>query len=242
MYFLPSIYAEAFSVGVTNLVGTIANNSSRGPVLLDGSNRIKPDLVSPYAARTSFPGGVYGGTGAYVSPAIPHVAGAIALLISARPALAGQVVAMEELLKQTAVPKTTSQNCGDVPGSEIPNNTYGWGLLDAYAAYVAAMEITSSPGNLPGTFHRLLPVEPNPFNPRTTIRFELASSQRVAIDIYDSRGALVAKVTEGICGPGAHAVTWNGDGLHGEALSSGIYLLRLVIGEEVLTQKLTLVR
>jgi uncharacterized repeat protein (TIGR01451 family) len=37
------------------------------------------------------------------------------------------------LIEQNATPRTISQKCGGIPGSEIPNNTYGWGLIDAWA-------------------------------------------------------------------------------------------------------------
>jgi hypothetical protein len=66
--------------------------------------------------------------------AAPHVAGIVALLISAHPQLRGHVDQIELLIEQTAVPHTTTQICGSVAGSSIPNNTYGWGRADALAA------------------------------------------------------------------------------------------------------------
>ena len=65
------------------------------------------------------------------SMAAPHVSGLVALLLSARPYLAGQVEAIETRIEQNALPLTTLENCGGVPGSQIPNNTYGWGRIDA---------------------------------------------------------------------------------------------------------------
>lgn len=67
--------------------------------------------------------------------AAPHVAGLAALLISADPALGGNVNALESLIESGALPRTTTQNCGDVPGAQVPNNTYGWGRIDALASY-----------------------------------------------------------------------------------------------------------
>ncbi len=72
----------------------------------------------------------YSGT----SMASPHVAGAVALLISLEPKLAGQIEQLEELLRKTAVPLTNAQTCGGVPGSQIPNNASGWGRIDVKAA------------------------------------------------------------------------------------------------------------
>ena len=65
------------------------------------------------------------------SMAAPHVSGLVALLLSARPYLTGQVEEIESLIEQNALPLTTLENCGGVPGSQIPNNTYGWGRIDA---------------------------------------------------------------------------------------------------------------
>ncbi len=87
--------------------------------------------------------------------AAPHVAGLVALLISARPSLAGQVEEIETLIEHSALPRTTSQNCGSVPGTSIPNNTYGWGRIDALAAYQALRLIlkksVSTASILPGS-------------------------------------------------------------------------------------------
>ncbi len=53
--------------------------------------------------------------------AAPHVAGAVALLLSAAPDLVGQVDQIEELLRRTAAPLTTGrQTCGGVPGTRCP--------------------------------------------------------------------------------------------------------------------------
>jgi subtilisin family serine protease len=65
----------------------------------------------------------------------PHVAGLVALLLSAHPEFRGDVDAIEQLIRQTALPRTsTNQTCGGVLGTAVPNNTYGWGRVDALAA------------------------------------------------------------------------------------------------------------
>ena len=126
-----TIYAESFSVGNTTSSDVIYSSSSRGPVTIDGSNRLKPDISAPGTIiRSSVPGGSYGiksGT----SMAAPHVAGLVALIISANPLMAGQVTDIEDFIKATAVEKTSTQTCGGVPGEQIPNNTYGYGRIDA---------------------------------------------------------------------------------------------------------------
>ena len=143
-----AIYDAAFSVGATDSSDGIASFSSRGPVSADGSGRMKPDVSAPGVnIRSSIPGGGYGwmdGT----SMAGPHVAGHVALLLSAMPALKGQVAAVESRITGSAVPRTSSQTCGGVPGSEVPNNTFGWGRIDALASVNVTdvgIEIVDSP-------------------------------------------------------------------------------------------------
>jgi subtilisin family serine protease len=131
----PAIYDASFSVGATDSGDNIAGFSSRGPVTVDGSNRLKPDVSAPGVnIRSSVPGNGYAGGWSGTSMAGPHVVGVVALLISAHPELKGQVDGIERIIEYTAVPRTDSQSCGGVPDTEIPNNTYGWGRVDALAA------------------------------------------------------------------------------------------------------------
>jgi serine protease AprX len=76
----------------------------------------------------------------------PHVAGLVALLIDAQPDLAGDVDTIEALIQETAVRLYTEEGCGGDSPQSIPNNTYGWGRIDAYSAYIAA---TAQPTPLP---------------------------------------------------------------------------------------------
>ena len=136
-----AIYNASISVGATNVDDIIATFSSRGPVAVDGSNRRKPDLSAPgVAVRSTIPNGGYQ-TLQGTSMASPHVAGAVALLLSARPQLRGQPGAVRQALEGSAVPRPSSI-CDTSGAPDVPNNTYGWGRLDVKAALDAAPPLT----------------------------------------------------------------------------------------------------
>jgi hypothetical protein len=140
----PAIYDASFSVGATDSSDNIASFSSRGPVTVDGSNRLKPDVSAPGVnVRSSEPGNTYGALSG-TSMAAPHVVGVTALVLSALPDLVGSPDAIESLLTASAVPRTTSETCGGVPGDQIPNNTYGWGRVDALAALTDDLAVSES--------------------------------------------------------------------------------------------------
>jgi hypothetical protein len=74
---------------------------------------------------------------------------------------------------------------------------------------------------------RLYPASPNPFNPHTTIRFELGRAGRVRLRIYGVNGALVRTLADRPFPAGDHRLVWDGEDDRGHALASGTYFMRL---------------
>lgn len=83
---------------------------------------------------------------------------------------------------------------------------------------------------------------PNPFNPRTTIRYTLAATGPVELGVYDLQGRLVRLLESGPLAAGAHSTVWQGDDEGGAAVASGTYFCRLRAGGSELTRKLSLLR
>ncbi|MEZ4673861.1 MAG: S8 family serine peptidase [Caldilineaceae bacterium] len=138
-----AMHDAVFSVGAHNSAGTIASFSSRGPVIADGSGRLKPDISAPgVAVRSAWVNGGYN-TIQGTSMASPHVAGAVALLWSAVPTLIGDIEATEQILIKSATP-VPANNCGEGANVVVPNNTYGYGRLDI----LAAVQMAQAPASL----------------------------------------------------------------------------------------------
>jgi len=97
----------------------------------------------------------------------------------------------------------------------------------------------------PLTEYRLYQNHPNPFNPTTTIRYEIpadVASVRVRMDIYDVQGHKVRVLVDEIRSAGVQYAEWDGLDDNGRAVSSGVYFYVLRAGDETLTRKMALLR
>jgi subtilisin family serine protease len=162
-------YPEAFTVGATTwTTDTVASFSSRGPVVLgDPPGQVllrKPNITAPGVTirsalrATDDRYGNLSGT----SMAGPHVAGLVALLISADPLLKGNVDRLEDIIEASAVRKTTSEMCGLDSNTQVPNNTYGWGRIDALAAVLLAANPVSTLKSAIAELDAIIEANPGP--------------------------------------------------------------------------------
>jgi serine protease AprX len=181
-----SMYDEAFSIGSTDPNDTISSFSSKGPSTFTGHT--KPNVSAPGAnVRSSVPGGGfanYWGT----SMAGPHVAGIVALIISANPSLAGNVDEIEHIIEQTAKRMTDNSQCGGTNnGLLIPNNIYGWGRVNAKAAVDLAIQLLNVDNENP-IFHNQIKI----LNAET-IQIEITNySNPFTIEVFNTEGKVIA--------------------------------------------------
>ncbi|MFQ5641004.1 MAG: T9SS type A sorting domain-containing protein [bacterium] len=83
---------------------------------------------------------------------------------------------------------------------------------------------------------------PNPFNPETTIEYQIPRATHVKLAIYNLLGDKVMALVDELKSAGSHSVTWNGENDMGVPVSSGIYFYKLRSNKITKVRKLTLLR
>ena len=224
----PADADSAITVGAVNRDSSRAYFSSFGPTA-DG--RIKPDVsamgVSVYIARTGARFGYSQGT----SFSGPLVAAVAAQILQVNPNLSP--IDVRDILRMTA------------HQSAAPDNSLGWGIVNADAAIRMAESLINplpSLGTIADTPE--LPTEtallgnyPNPFNPETTIRYALPQAGKVHLAVYNLLGHQVAVLVDESKPAGNYTTRFDaGD------LPSGAYIYRLQTQDKIIAKTMILVK
>ncbi|MEA3286204.1 MAG: alpha-amylase family glycosyl hydrolase [Candidatus Marinimicrobia bacterium] len=129
----------------------------------------------------------------------------------------------------------------------IESNYYGSYTIPASSARIFTNERywvgVDQAVNLPLEF-ALHAAFPNPFNPRTTLRFDLPEAALVGINIYDVRGREIWSTPESVTHyvAGSHEFSWNGVDQQGQSIAAGIYFIELRTPEFRQVQKVMLIK
>ena len=104
--------------------------------------------------------------------------------------------------------------------------------------------ITDVDDNRPGMpdAFRLHPNYPNPFNPTTTISYDLPENTRVVLRIYDTRGQEVRSLVDEFQESGYRNVRWDGKDDRGICVSSGLYMYKISAGDFTSSRKCLLMK
>jgi len=89
---------------------------------------------------------------------------------------------------------------------------------------------------------RLYSNYPNPFNPTTTLSFELRNTENVSLKIYNLRGEQIAEILNREMTPGKYSFNWTASTADGKLLPSGIYIFQLETDLKTMSQKMILLR
>jgi hypothetical protein len=85
-------------------------------------------------------------------------------------------------------------------------------------------------------------INPNPFNPLTTITYTLSTRGDVALRVFDIHGREVRQLVTGFQSPGRYSLSWDGKDDAGHELSTGVYFVRLDAGGEAIHRQVTLLK
>lgn len=213
----PADADSILSVGATDSLGFLASYSSRGPTY-DG--RPKPEVCAQGSQtwwaswNTSSSYSRASGT----SCATPLVAGACALVLEAHPEWTPMQV--REALMMTADRAASPDS-----------NSYGWGVIDAWAAVHYDQSGVATGGRGSGQAGRLKPAcFPNPIASRARIVFYAAGPGPATIGIYDMAGRLVYRKRAERLGLGVNSFEWDGRRVSGQAAAPGVYFFRVEAG------------
>ncbi len=217
----PSDGDSVLAVGSVTSSSTRSSFSSMGPTA-DG--RIKPDVMArgsqTWCATPLDTSSYWGVSGTSLS--CPLVAGAVAVVWQTNPGLTNMEII--EALRSTA------------SRALVPDNEYGWGIIDAYQA---SLHYTRLGNDLPAVISGLTlhPIYPNPFNPVTTVAFDLPENTQIAIVAYNIAGEKVADLYQGPANRGSHRLQWNA-----QFLASGMYYIVLQTPDRRLSRKALLLK
>ncbi|MDD4224297.1 MAG: C25 family cysteine peptidase [Candidatus Cloacimonetes bacterium] len=102
--------------------------------------------------------------------------------------------------------------------------------------------VESSDESIPELVTSLKSNYPNPFNPSTTICFDLAQPGLAKLSVYNVKGQLVKQLLNGDLTPGTHRINWNGLDSSGRPVSSGVYFYRLEAKDYISTRKMLMIK
>jgi len=154
----------------------------------------------------------------------PHTVGTVALVICANPLLAGEVDQIENIIEATAHPVETNEGCGGDGATTVPNNTYGWGIIDALAAVQQAILSTQAEiyGNDGG-----INVFPSVTHDQLFVNFDQQNSN-ASLELYSMMGQLIGTIKLSAAQNMVHLLS----------LAPGMYLYRVIADGKMMSGKL----
>jgi serine protease AprX len=223
----PADADSIISVGATSSDGELAAFSSCGPTA-DG--RIKPEVVAQ-GVTVYWADGNSTTSYNYVqgtSCSTPLVAGAAALILSAHPELTNMQVRNALLFTASHIDDGTIQT------TTYPNNYYGYGFVDAYAAAHYYDKVAPERYKLSQNY-------PNPFNGTTIISLAVPKSTDVDLSVFNLLGQHIKTIFHGWI-LSEETKSWDATDEQGHYVASGIYFARLKSPDAVLSIKMLLIK
>jgi hypothetical protein len=210
-----------------------------GPVIVAGSIAANPNPMDNRAAATLAAAVTDAGTGGAGVAAAEWSVGVA-------PAAAGTGTPMSGAFGGPTVDVSAAIAAGTIPAGQVTFWVRGrdaagqWGNASQQAFRVNG-DRTSSVAEIPLRY-ALRSNVPNPFNPETTIRFDLPHPSQTELVIYNVRGGRVRQLLSGRVDAGVRSVMWDGRDDSGRQVTSGVYFYRLTAGDFVATRRMVLLK
>lgn len=133
---------------------------------------------------------------------------------------------------------------GDVEDTDWSNNSADEAIsIGPVVTGVSPDEpIGENPAGIPNRPVLLRGVYPNPFNPRVTVDWAIASDGQVNLTVYDVRGRLVRELYTGPGTAGTHRLVWDGKDDSGQDVATGVFFIRATSGGAQDARKIVLVK
>ena len=125
---------------------------------------------------------------------------------------------------------------------DIQNNRNTFIDRPDFVSRVFTPELSAVPGADTVVLALLHQNVPNPFNPSTTISYELQQDGPVQLEVYDVAGRLVSLLVQQVQAEGSYEMVWHGRDVEGRMAPTGIYFYRLTAGGESQTRRMLLVK
>ncbi|RPI13676.1 MAG: T9SS C-terminal target domain-containing protein [Ignavibacteriae bacterium] len=228
---IPTACSSPFMVSVTNTTNTDAKNNGAAYGLLT------IDLGAPgtsiLSTTTAGNYGLLTGT----SMATPHVAGAIALMYAGASSSFIQAYKNDPDSFALIVKQKLLQGVDVIPA--LQNITVSGGRLNVFSSIMLMPVFVSNGQHLDAApkYYRLYDNYPNPFNPSTAIKYDVAKASLVTIKIYDEIGREVKTLINMEMQPGTYQAIWNAANV-----STGIYYYKITAGDFTQTKKMVLIK
>ena len=147
----------------------------------------------------------------------------------------------------TLVASSINSNPGDdesIPFEPVEGREYFLTVkrIDGFGEVELDVFFPSLSNVVDATVPQLVDIYPNPFNPRTTIKFQVGQAERITVSVYDVAGRQIAVLEDRMFATGPQEVIWDGSDSRGSAVASGPYFVRMESGSGVQQKKVMLVR
>ncbi len=156
------------------------------------------------------------------------------------------------LVRETCIDEEPGNSTRDVFLDIPPDASRGWYKLVAVDragnvsdTCVTQVQTVPVPADVPSAAYTrvtLAPAMPNPFRAATVLRFTLTRSGSAQLDVFSVDGRRVRELVRGSRAAGENFVTWDGRDETGQAVAPGVYVARLIVGDQVRTTRMQLVR